>query len=231
MKTLYALPSELKFIVSRNLAAEIREWARKELEPDPYAVAGDGYQTTSLYFDTDEFDTFFGRLSYARAKYRIRRYNNSSIVFLERKLKTGSRVAKRRSQIHAEDLGRFARGTAWEEQWFWRRLQHRRLQPVCQIAYKRTARVGEALAGPLRLTIDDEVTGTTVGRIEFSDRVDAELLPDQSIVELKYRLHVPVVFKRLIQEFQLQSMSFSKYRLAVKAMRIAGDAQGMIVHA
>ena len=79
------LPSELKFIVTSDTAANIREWARAELAPDPHAAepGGDGYRTTSLYFDTDEFDTYFGRRSYARAKYRIRRYNSSPFVFLK----------------------------------------------------------------------------------------------------------------------------------------------------
>ncbi|MFO1515199.1 MAG: hypothetical protein U1F83_20255, partial [Verrucomicrobiota bacterium] len=55
--------SEVKFLISLPLAEQIRDWARARLLPDPYAggEAGDGYQITSLYFDTAQFDVFHRR--------------------------------------------------------------------------------------------------------------------------------------------------------------------------
>lgn len=131
---------EVKFIVSRPAAAEICKWIGCKLDPDPHAAEADGYRISSLYFDTNEFDTFFGRASYARAKYRIRRYNDSSVVFLERKLKRAGRVVKRRSEFALGDLPETYTNGISEGRWFWRRLERRRLQPVCQITYKRKAR-------------------------------------------------------------------------------------------
>ena len=48
------LATEMKFLVSPALAGQIRTWARQHLSPDPHAggPAGDGYEITSLYFDT-----------------------------------------------------------------------------------------------------------------------------------------------------------------------------------
>src|SRR5688572_9002893 len=70
--------TELKFALDTEGAAAVREWARTELVPDPHAAdaEGDGYHTTSLYFDTEDLDVFFRRGSHGRAKYRIRRYND-----------------------------------------------------------------------------------------------------------------------------------------------------------
>jgi SPX domain protein involved in polyphosphate accumulation len=125
-----AITTEVKFIVSRPTATEIGEWVSGELDPDPHAAEADGYRISSLYFDTSEFDTFFGRASYARAKYRIRRYNDSPVVFLERKLKKAGRVVKRRSEFALGDLPQTYTNEISEGWWFWRRLERRRLQLI-----------------------------------------------------------------------------------------------------
>src|SRR5215510_13707112 len=100
--------SELRFVVSEETAAAFLDWARMELTADPYAAerGGDSYQTTTIYFDTEEFDLFFRRGSHGRAKFRIRSYNAGERIFLERKMKAGSRRSKRRSSIALEELGR-----------------------------------------------------------------------------------------------------------------------------
>ena len=58
------LASEMKVLVSPARAGQILAWARQHLSPDPHAggPAGDGYQITSLYFDTAQFDVFHRRL-------------------------------------------------------------------------------------------------------------------------------------------------------------------------
>src|SRR5438477_6287486 len=103
-----AFTSELKFLISADTAAIIRDWARHELDADPHAVGfgGDGYQTTSLYFDTPDLDLFYRRGSYGRAKFRVRSYNNGAAVFFERKMKADGRVFKRRSDATGEDVAR-----------------------------------------------------------------------------------------------------------------------------
>jgi hypothetical protein len=47
---------ELKFVVDREVGGRIRHAAQTLLAPDRYASgpAADQYQTTTLYFDTDE---------------------------------------------------------------------------------------------------------------------------------------------------------------------------------
>ena len=99
--------SEIKFLVTRSLAEQIRAWARARLSPDPNAsgAANDAYRITSLYFDTVHFDVFHRRGSFARSKHRIRRYGASGMAFLERKLKTRGLLTKRRSPVALDELG------------------------------------------------------------------------------------------------------------------------------
>src|SRR5213083_985669 len=98
--------SEIKFLVGPVLADQIRHWARARLAPDPNAEeeALGAYQITSLYFDTEQSDVFHRRGSFGRSKYRIRRYGQSEVAFLERKLKTRGFLTKRRSIVKLDEL-------------------------------------------------------------------------------------------------------------------------------
>jgi hypothetical protein len=210
------LNREVKFLAPCGQGAELREWARARFRPDPNAETegGDGYRVTSLYFDTENYDVFHRRGSFGRSKHRIRRYGSSDCVFLERKLRTGDVVVKRRSLISLDELELLDRRECelgWEGEWFHRRLAVRRLKPVCQISYHRTA----LEAGPLRLTMDSNIGVLRGGGIGFyASRHAVRLLEKQVIVELKYAGELPGPFREMIEEFRLAPQAVSKYRMA-----------------
>ncbi len=218
--------SEIKFLVTPAIAAQIRDWAHGRLSPDPNASEkSDGsYQITSLYFDTEQFDVFHRKGSFGRSKYRIRRYGQSEIVFLERKLKTRGLLTKRRSIIKLDELERLASESperGWPGFWFHRRFLARRLEPVCQISYHRTARVAMTRYGPIRLTLDENLRGLPVTGLGFGEGEGRLLSEDRIILELKFRYEMPVLFKYLAEEFALNPQPVSKYRLAVAALGLA----------
>jgi hypothetical protein len=223
------LASEIKFLLDPSQAAAVTAWARGNMSPDPNAggESGDTYRTTSLYFDTPCFHVFHRIGSFARSKYRIRRYGEASGAFLERKLKTGNLVCKRRSIIGALELDRLVASRAeqhWDGYWFHRRLIARQLRPVCQISYLRTARVSQSSTGPVRLTLDQDIIGLPAGALRFDDPYDGiPLLPGRFILELKYIAALPALFKGVIEEFSLIPLTVSKYRLAAGALRLAHD--------
>jgi hypothetical protein len=226
------LSRETKFLIDPATAAAIGEWARATLERDPHGEGqfGDQYRTTSLYFDTDDFDVFNRRGSYSRSKYRIRRYDGLSTAFLERKLRTDSILAKRRTSVALTDLAPLGRSIAtrrvlsrWVGSWFEHRLLIRRLQPICQISYSRLARIAEAEYGPVRMTLDTHVRALPIDSLEFNERDGQLILPDQAVLELKYRDVLPSVFKRLIEEFRLEPRRASKYRAAVQALDLVQE--------
>jgi hypothetical protein len=218
--------SEIKFVVDAAVGAAIRDWARGRLAADPHGGGpfADAYRVSSLYFDTDARDVFHRRGSYGRSKYRIRRYRQEPTVFLERKLRTGARLAKRRTCIDLTVLPLLAGATPNGDAtgWFLRRVAVRRLQPVCQVSYTRTARASETADGPARLTIDDEIVAVASGAFSFEPRPARPLLTGRMILELKYRGVLPAVFKQLVEEFALQPQRSSKYRVAAHALGLAG---------
>jgi hypothetical protein len=226
MRESRAFVQEMKFLVSPEQAEGIREWARARLSPDAHAggAAGDEYRVTSLYLDTEDMAVFERRGSYGRSKYRVRRYGESDLVFLERKLKTRNRVGKIRSIVGAGELALLERAESpkkWAGHWFHQRVQVRGLAPVCQISYSRMARMGMSESGPIRLTVDEDLRATPVSRYAFAP-VDGGVVlsPDLRILELKYKVEIPGLFKELMHKFDLQPQPSSKYRLAVAALEL-----------
>ena len=217
--------SEIKFRVPDYAGEEILEWARTRLSPDPNAT-DDGqngaYQITSLYFDTEAFDVYHRNGSFGRSKYRIRRYGPGKVVFLERKLKTRGLVSKRRAAVNLDELERLQDGepdAGWPGFWYHQRLLARRLRPICQIAYRRIARVALTQYGPIRLTVDRCIRTVPLNLTAFDDIAPGvDLSDDQAIVEFKFRLGMPVLFKELVENFALMPGRISKYRLAVVAL-------------
>jgi hypothetical protein len=214
--------------VSPGEAEAIRRWARARLLPDPHGHGPDNdqYSTTSLYFETAAQDVFFRRGSHGRAKYRIRRYASSDMVFLERKLRTKELLSKRRSLVPLSDLPRLDQPAAawpahWSGAWFGQRLHSRKLAPVCQVSYHRTARLAPTAYGPARLTLDEQVCAQPTTTITLHDGSTQPVLTDRVIVELKFRVEMPAVFLALVEEFGLTPATVSKYRLSMTALGLA----------
>ena len=217
--------SEIKFQVPEFAAQEILEWARSRFSPDPNAN-GDAhrgaYLITSLYFDTEDFDVYHRNGSFGRSKYRIRRYGPNQVVFLERKLKTRGLVSKRRGAVDVEELERLQEpepDPGWPGFWYHQRLLARSLRPICQIGYRRTALVTMTKCGPIRLTLDRSIMAVPLTSARFTDFTPGTpISEEQVILEMKFRMDMPVIFKELVERLAIAPKRISKYRLAVEAL-------------
>jgi hypothetical protein len=225
-----AFAAEIKFLVPHTLGLAIRDWARRHLQADPHGagVFGDEYRTSTIYFDSPDYDVFHRRGSFGRSKYRIRRYEGSPEVFLERKLRRPGLLAKRRTPVPTMALARLEGevDASWPGLWFQRRLLLRRLRPVCEISYHRVARFGMSPSGPVRLTLDESLGVCPASRPSFNgdrgDRGIVGIVEQNMILELKFRSQTPALFKQLVEEFSLVPQTASKYRLGLAAIEPAG---------
>jgi hypothetical protein len=214
---------ELKFLLADPLADEILKRARACLAPDPHAdhTLGDGYRVHSLYFDTTGLDVYHRIGSLGRRKFRLRRYGSEPRVFLERKSKSRGLVRKRRTVVSETELTVLADTNAeqtWPGHWFHRRLAFRKLAPKTHVSYERAARVGLTPEGTIRLTVDRHIRCRAAADLSVPCLADgAAILTGQTIVEFKFRVAMPALFKDLIHEFALTPSSVSKYRLSVEA--------------
>lgn len=222
---------ELKFIITPELAEKVKSLIGDRLALDPFAedsVHGT-YQISSLYFDTEQFDVFQKNGSYGRSKLRIRRYGASDTVYLERKLKSGGVLTKRRSLHAIQNLDLLTLPLLPEQSqsvWFHRRLLARRLRPVCQITYQRHARIALIEHGPIRLTLDHELSGTAIDQIEFAEHVvEQPLLAGKVIMEMKFLRELPYLFKSIITQLGLSPQPMSKYRHAAQMLKLMPAAE------
>ena len=220
--------AEIKFLVTPDEGDAIRDWARTRLTPDPYGSGetGDRYTTSTLYCETAAQDVFHRRGSYGRSKFRIRRYATSDMVFLERKLRTKDMLSKRRSLVPIDDLAVLGSkapswGKKWDGAWFGNRLATRRLGPVCQVTYDRMARLAATPYGIARLTLDSNVRAWPTDGFEFQTGGPQPVLAGRVILEMKFRMDMPAVFKALVEEFRLNPSPLSKYRSSMIALGLA----------
>jgi len=218
--------AEIKFLLTEATGLRVREWARGRLEADPHGAGdhGDEYRVSTLYLDTAARDVFHRRGSYGRSKYRVRRYGDERRVFLERKLRTSARLAKRRTGIPLEELHLLQNGALDDHDtitWFRRRVSMRQLEPVCRVSYLRTARFADTADGKMRMTLDYSLSASPADAFSLDGPGPTPLLTGHMILELKYRGAMPAVFKELADTFALTPGRASKYRVAADALGIA----------
>ncbi len=214
---------EIKFVTTLDMRPRLLEWSRANLEPDGHGagIYADEYSTSSLYFETRKFDVYQRNDSYGKSKFRIRRYGGSDIVFLERKFRTERLLAKRRTTVPVDDLGRLAHDSpdlAWPGYWFHRRIKLRGLRPLIQLSYDRVARVGASSTGAVRMTIDADLHVLPMPDLAFLAGVGMPILQDACIVEVKYRVQLPEMFKAFARQFGLEVQKISKFRCGLQSL-------------
>jgi hypothetical protein len=215
---------ELKFHLSTADAGRVEAWARRRLLPDPHGDEG-AYLTTSLYCDTAGLDVYHRSPGFRRSKFRLRRYELSSEIYLERKRRKGDRVRKRREAIELDDLPLLSGADVppdWPGLWFFQKMCERALRPVCRIAYRRTAFQGMSSGGPIRLTLDRHVIGAPANKWDLSPLADGKPLLAGVVLEMKFRTSLPLLFRDLLEELPPLGR-ISKYRLSVEAWGLAGE--------
>ena len=220
---------EIKFVVDAARGPEIQAWMRANLGPDEFGSGPehDQFATSSLYFETGQFDVFHRRGSYGKSKYRVRRYGTSPIMFLERKFRTERVLIKRRTTAALEDFRRIELDDAdpeWYGYWFHRRLLARRLKPLVQISYVRTARLGSSPHGKVRMTLDLDLRVLPLPDGAFLPGVGLPLMEKSNIIEIKYSVALPPVFRDAISRFSLSTQPVSKYRAGLALLGLSPDA-------
>lgn len=209
---------ELKFRLTPDHAAEVEAWARANLTADAHGDDG-CYRITSVYCDTPHLDVYHRSPRYQRSKFRLRRYDACANVFLERKAKRGDRVRKRRCEIPAEQLEWLRKPVApadWPGIWFFERVRRRLLQPTACVTYRRMAFFGMDNGIPVRMTLDRDLLGVPASQwhIPHVNHGHA-LLPDAVLLELKFHVALPPMFRELLQRLPNEPARASKYRRSV----------------
>ena len=220
---------EIKFLVDAARGPEVQAWMRANLAPDEFGSGPerDQFETSSLYFETGTFDVFHRRGSYGKSKYRVRRYGASPIMFLERKFRTDRVLIKRRTTAALDDFRLIETNEPdpnWYGYWFHRRLIARRLEPLVQVSYVRTARLGSSPHGKVRMTIDFDLRVLPLPDRAFLPGTGLPLMPAHNVIEVKYSVQLPETFKDMFAQFALKTQPISSYRAGLALLGLSPDS-------
>lgn len=199
-----------------------------ELDPHSY---GDGfYHVRSHYFDSPDLCCYEEKLGSMRRRHKFRLRSYSRLpgyhhpLFLELKGRDEALVYKHRMLLPHDQVGEaVSRGPAGLADYMLARdelngtgrrfvfdLFRKRLVPTVVVHYCRTA--FENRCNPdFRATFDFDIAAFTAGPDGLAIGGGHELAPGYSVLEIKFRYHLPAWFHRLIQVRNLQRISFSKF--------------------
>ncbi|MEO6597055.1 MAG: polyphosphate polymerase domain-containing protein [Planctomycetota bacterium] len=220
---------EFKYVLDRNRREEVEAELQHFVELDPF-VAGQPthmYFVRSLYFDDRSLSAFHDKMDgmLTRSKFRVRTYGRSlddrAPWFLEIKGRHNNLVFKHRTpikgdfdpRVRGEALSRLLLraaepGTVRDQFEF--ALYRQQIQPIVLVDYVRRPYVSR-FDPEFRLTFDAELAASATDTM-FPDAAvrTRPMLRGMTVMELKFRRHVPVWFHRILQAFELRRTSISK---------------------
>lgn len=210
-----------------------------QLDPFVAARADRKYFVRSLYFDDPGYAHYFEKVDgeLHRAKFRLRTYTHTpsdgTATFLELKGRHDAMVFKHRAELVRGAGPRFAAGerdivkavldrtTEGDVLDRFRfNLARRSLQPVMLVDYERRSYVSK-FDTEFRLTFDDSLRAThTPSLFPTAGENARQVLLGYTIMEVKFRHHVPAWFHRILQSHGLRRQSISKVCKAMEAWRL-----------
>jgi len=221
---------EFKYLLPQALRTEVEAELQHFVELDPYVESCEQqrYVVRSLYWDDPSLSAFHDKMDgrMHRSKFRLRTYTTDPAAatprFLEIKGRHNNLVFKHRApvaigpaecEVGGERLSqlieqRGVEGPVRNEFAF--QCARRRIQPYVLIDYLRRPYVSR-FDPEFRLTFDEELWATATDRLfaRASDR-RRRVASGYTVMELKFRHHVPAWFHKIIQSYELRRRSFSK---------------------
>ncbi|MBQ60497.1 MAG: hypothetical protein CMQ19_00325 [Gammaproteobacteria bacterium] len=242
MKTkLHFARFEFKYVLPKTLRDDVERELQFFLEFDPYVEDKPDHQyfVRSLYFDDPSFTSFYEKHDglHTRSKFRVRTYTNdvevSAPSFLEIKGRHNNLVFKHRCELATDGEPILDTGSKFTKkvtkiatpsnvrQQFQYEVYRKRIRPVALVDYWRRPYVS-VYDPEFRLTFDERLYATnTVGLFPESSCTRRMMVAGYTVVEVKFRRHIPSWFHRIIQSYQLRRVSISKICEAVETLEIA----------
>lgn len=230
--------------MSSKISDEIFNQSLNFMNIDNYAQFNkdNKYLVRSLYFDNDDYNNFFEKVDgiKIRKKFRLRSYDkqlNSKIpIFLEMKGRVHDRIIKKRLLIDRNDLKYFEKLNNLEELYkkynkntlikdFIYDVKKKRIKPKIMIDYNRRPLINK-FGLYFRLTFDSDLITSKSNHLFYNkDKSNFALQykPGNSILEVKFERSIPAWFHRIIQSYNLNRRSISKFVLGVCNCKIRSE--------
>lgn len=234
---------EFKYFLNSQISNEIFSQSLYFMNIDNYAIKNNNeYFVRSLYFDNDDYSNFFEKVDGVkiRKKFRLRSYDKNFLsknpIFLEMKGRVHDRIIKKRVLINRNDIKYFETLKNLEtlnQKYGYNSLinefvydvKKKNIKPKIMIDYNRKPLINK-FGLYFRLTFDSNLV-TNRRNYLFDDKEKFSLplkyKPGNSILEVKFERSIPAWFHRIIQSYNLNRRSISKYVLGICNCKIRSE--------
>jgi len=199
------------------------------------------YFVRSLYFDDPFFSFYYEKKDGLkhRQKFRLRTYstqfNENIPIFLELKGRYNNFVYKHRTEIrlrneqknnNMELLSQIeSLDNPISKQFVFDKYK-KKITPVMLIDYKRRAYQSK-YDYEFRITFDSELSGTHTNMLFPKNNLkNRKLIHGYTIMEVKFRKHLPPWFHRILIKYQLNRVSISKYCTGMDTTNLIQNLDG-----
>lgn len=239
--------AEFKFVVTEEIADQVRATAKKHLVPDLFSARRPHscYPVHSLYLDSDGLDSYWAAVhrNDNRFKLRIRFYEDAATapVFVEIKQHANGRTLKQRCPVPQRQLPAVLADELGEEIGnvrhnpkhqaalgaFISKVKLLDAEPKLHVAYRREAYVSPD-GNFVRLTLDRDIRSEPAAGVRVSTRMlRPRLLCDNAVIlEFKVVGPEPEWFREMVQALNLRPAQFAKYVAAVAQQGLNALEQG-----
>lgn len=213
---------ELKYYLHIFDYLSLRQKVSSVLTIDKNSQTHEGYGIRSLYFDGIHNHSLYDKNNgvFNREKYRIRIYNGSDQkISLERKSKFGDFISKESAPVTRAEYDAILKGNidvlSGKDQplikEFYAALKYRNFLPTVIVDYIREAYVYEL--GNVRITFDKKMSAgvNTIDLFDPNLMLEEPLLPEQTILEVKFDQFLPDNIRQLVQPERFVRSAISKY--------------------
>lgn len=220
---------ELKYIISLELANELKQEALKYASFDNYNGCCGRYRLVSLYYDSTNFKYYWEKKDglRTRRKLRIRWYedakglNDGSIVYLEIKQRVDRVTQKRRVPVKYKEALLFCEhgiipkhdpedAPVIEE--MYEMVKKDRLQKKIITSYDREALIGSKYDLGFRLTFDSYINYSFRDLNLDNGVYDGFAIPPNFVImEIKTNERLPYWVTEMVAKYQLSLIRVSKY--------------------
>ena len=234
---------EFKYILSAAKRKAVEKDLLYFLDYDPFVaqLPDHRYFVRSLYFDDPNYSAFHDKIDglKSRYKFRVRTYTQTFTgnvpIFLEIKGRHNNLVYKHRTPVQSETnwdtlasnylsgelLTKTGKSLVRDQ--FEYDLYRKSLQPVALIDYQRRPYISK-YDPSFRITFDEQLQATkAVGLFPGKTAAPRRVLAGCTVVEVKFRHHLPSWFHQVIQAHELTRVSISKIVSGMEALDMAYD--------
>lgn len=211
---------EKKYLLKADQVTKVKEIILDNTKPDEHAAS---YVANTMYWDSEGLSLYKSSVEQAPIRFKLRaRWYGDDKIWFEIKRKEDNFTKKSRLSLPITTLDDWAAGkvdtSSQLVREFVKAIFEIGAKPILLVRYNRQAFDG--VGAYTRITIDDNIQWQPVNGLNIKGAKDqwrTIALDGQSVVECKYAGTMPKWMEKMVADFELVNIRYSKYIKVVSA--------------